>query len=109
MPVLENVSVSVELNCLHLRPDHTKYISNKVQAKTSVVGCVCAQSRLFAAPWTVAGQVPLSVGYSTQGSWNVLPFPPAGDLPNPGIEHTSLASSALAGKFFTTAPPGQFF
>ena len=109
MPVLENVSVSVELNCLHLHPDHTKYISNKVQAKTSVVGCVCAWSRLFAAPWTVAGQALLSMGYSTQGSWNVLPFPSAGDLPNPGTEPMSLASPALAGKFFTTAPPGQFF
>ena len=39
--VLENVSVLVELNCLHLHPDHIKHISNKVQAKPSVVGCVC--------------------------------------------------------------------
>ena len=30
---------------------------------------------------------------------------PPGDLPNPGIELTSPASSALAGRFFTTAPP----
>ena len=29
------------------------------------------------------------------------------DLPNPGIELTSLASSALAGGFFTTEPPGK--
>ena len=33
-----------------------------------------------------------------------LPFPPPGDLPNPGIEP---ASPALAGKFFTTALPGK--
>ena len=103
MRVLENVSASVELNCLHLHPDHTKYISNKVQAKTSVVGCVCVyvcvcvRSHLFAAWWTAAGQAPLSMGYSTQGSWNALPFPSAGDLPNPGIEATSLASPALSG------------
>ena len=34
-----------------------------------------------------------------------LPCPPPGDLPNPGIEHMSLVSPALAGGFFTTAPP----
>ena len=37
--------------------------------------------------------------------WNGLPFPSAGNLPNPGIEATSLVSPALAGGFFTTAPP----
>ena len=36
-----------------------------------------------------------------------LPFPPPGDLCNPRIELTSLASSALTGGFFTTAPPGK--
>jgi len=32
-----------------------------------------------------------------------LPFPPAGDFPNPGIEPVSLAFSELAGRFFTTS------
>ena len=36
--------------------------------------------------------------------WSGLPFPPAGDLPDPGIEPTS---PALAGGFFTTEPPGK--
>ena len=36
-----------------------------------------------------------------------LPFPPPGDLPNPGIEPGSPASPALAGRFFTTEPPGS--
>ena len=36
-----------------------------------------------------------------------LPFPLPGDLPGPGIESLSLASPALAGRFFTTAPPGD--
>ena len=35
--------------------------------------------------------------------WSGLPFPPPGDLPNPGIEPTSLMSPALAGGFFTTS------
>ena len=33
----------------------------------------------------------------------VLPFPSPGDLPNPGIEPTSLMSPPLAGRFFTTS------
>ena len=42
--------------------------------------------RLFATPWTVACQVPLSVGLPRQEYWNVLPFPSPGDLPDPGME-----------------------
>ena len=65
--------------------------------------CVLAQSvQLFATPWTVAHQAPLSMEYSRQECWSGLPFPPPGDLPNPGIEPTSLVSPALAGGFFTT-------
>ena len=37
-------------------------------------------------PWTKACQVPLSMGFSRQGSWSGLPFPSPGDLPDPGIE-----------------------
>ena len=39
--------------------------------------------------------------------WNGLPFPSPGDLPNPGVEAESPVSSAVAGRFFTTAPPGK--
>ena len=57
--------------------------------------CVCAQllshAWLFATSWTVVHQVPLSVGFSRQENWSVLPLPSPGDLPNPGIEPTSLA------------------
>ena len=44
-------------------------------------------------------------GIPRQGYWSGLPFPTSGDLPNPGIEPASLVSPALAGRFFTTAPP----
>ena len=44
--------------------------------------------RFFATLWTVACQAPLSVGFSRQEYWNELPFPPPGDLLNPGIEPT---------------------
>ena len=54
-----------------------------------------------------AHQVPLSMEFSRQEYWGGLPFPSPGYLPDPGIEPTSLASSALAGGFFTTEPPGK--
>jgi len=63
--------------------------------------------QLFATPWTVARQAPLSVGFPRQEYWSGLPFPPPGDLPYPGIESKSPASPALAGGFFTTEPPGK--
>ena len=40
---------------------------------------------LFATPWTVDYQAPLSMGFSRQEYWSRLPLPSAGDLPNPGI------------------------
>ena len=46
------------------------------------------------------------MGFSTQEYSNGLPFPPLGDLPHPGIKPVSPASSALAGRFFTTASQG---
>ena len=42
------------------------------------------------------------MGFSRQEYWSGLPFPPLGDLPNPGIKPASLLSPALAGIFFTT-------
>ena len=49
---------------------------------------------LFANPWTLACQRPLSMGFSRQEYWSRLPFPSPGDLPNPGIEPMSLAYQA---------------
>ena len=45
--------------------------------------------------------------FSRQEHWSVLPFPSLGDLPDPGMEPTSLTSPALTGGFFTTEPPGN--
>ena len=42
--------------------------------------------QLFAIPWTVAYQAPLSMEFSRQKYWSGLPFPSPGDLPDPGIE-----------------------
>ena len=69
--------------------------------------CVCAkllQSCLtLVTQWTVTHQVPLSIRFSRQEYWNGLPFPPPGELPNPGTEPASLMSPALADGFFTTS------
>ena len=43
---------------------------------------------------TVAHQAPLSMGFSRQEHWSGLPFPPLGDLPNPGNQTPSTALQA---------------
>ena len=53
--------------------------------------------------WTVACQAPLSTGFSRREYWSGLLFSPPGDLPDPGIEPTSLVSPTLADGFFTSS------
>ena len=67
--------------------------------------CVPSRVRFFAAPWNVARQASLSMEFSRQEYGSRLPFPPPGNLPDPGTEPTSPESPALAGGFFTTGPP----
>ena len=64
--------------CLLLGRKATTNLKVKVKSLSRV--------RLFATPWTVAYQAPLSMGFSKQQYWSGLPFPSPGDLPNPGIE-----------------------
>ena len=59
--------------------------------------------QLFATPWTVAHQAPLSMDFSRQEYWSGLPFPSLEDLPIPGIEPIS---PALAGSV-PIAPHGK--
>ena len=56
----------------------------------------------FVTPWTVACQVTLSMGFFSQEFQGKLPFPPPGDLPDPGVKFGYLVSPALARGFFTT-------
>ena len=72
--------------------------------KIDVLFCApCCHVQLFAAPWTVACQAPLSMEFSRQEYWSVLPFPIPGNLPYLATEPMSLASPALASGFFTTS------
>ena len=65
--------------------------------KSDNIDDACALSRVqvFATPWTVARQAPSSMEFYRQESWSGLPFPPPGDLPDPGIEPMSPVSPAL--------------
>ena len=79
-----------------LSPESSEYTFTSVYKDTNpdIVQCIythssvlllsCAQ--LFAMVWTVALQAPLSMGFFRQEYWSGLPFPPLGDLPDPGIE-----------------------
>ena len=67
----------------------------------SVRACSVMSNSLWP-PWTVAHQAPLPVEFSRQEYWSELPFPPPGDLSDPGFEPESPASPALASQFFTT-------
>ena len=69
----------------------------KSKSKVNIFVCVLSlvsHVRLFATPWTVACQAPLSMRFSRQEYWSGLSFPPPGDLPNPGIEPASLMAPA---------------
>ena len=74
------------------------FVSNTI---TSVNCSVMSDS---VTPWTVASQVPLSMGFSRQEYWNGLLFPSLGDLPNPGIES---GSPALQADFLPSESPGK--
>ena len=71
------------------------------------MGCCWAESLsrvwLFATPWTVACQAPLSMGFSRQEYWSGLPCPSPGDLPNPGVESRS---PTLQVGSLSSEPPG---
>ena len=53
--------------------------------------CICTRAKSLQScltlcdPWTVAGQAPLSMGFSRQEYCSGLPCPPPGGLPDPGI------------------------
>ena len=55
----------------------------------SMLELSCVQ--LVVTPWTVPHQAPLSMEFPRQEYWSGLPFPPPGDLSNPGIEPVSPA------------------
>ena len=77
-----------------------KYLRSQLPSCYSVLSHF-SRIQFFVTPWTVDHRAPLAMGFSRQEYWSGLPCPPAGDLPNPGMEPPSLMSPVLAGGFFT--------
>ena len=75
-------------------------ISYRIFDQVKLLSCV----QLFATPWTVAYQAPLSMEFSRQEYWSGLPFPSPGDLPHPGIEPRS---PTLQADVLPSEPPGK--
>ena len=59
---------------------------------------------LFATPWKLACQAPLSMEFPRLEYWSGLPFPPPGDLTDPGVEH---GFPALQAGSLLSEPPGK--
>ena len=80
-------------DCFNLLPDY-------VQSRFSHV-------QLCVKLWTLASQVPLSMGFSRQEYWSGLLFLPPGDLPSPGIKPECLPSLHWQAGSFPLVPPGE--
>ena len=80
-----------------------------LNAQSSQVALVVKNPPANAGDERDSGLIPGSMGFSRQEHWRGLPFPPPGDLPDPGFKPTSLVSPALTGRFFPTVPPGSPF
>ena len=80
---------------IHLCAFWPRKDGESMRVKSILHACVRSHVQLFATLWTVAHQAPLSMGFSRQEYWSGLPWPPPGDLPDPGIKPTSPASLAL--------------
>ena len=78
--------------CSHLTSSFNPSRCMKVKVKS------LSRVQLFATPWTVAHQAPLSMEFSRQAYWSGLPFPSPGDLPNLGIKP---GSPTFVGRHFT--------
>ena len=71
----------------------------------------CAQSLsciwLFATPWSIQPTRLLCPWHFSGKNLSGLPLPSPENRPNSGIEPASPTYPALAGRFFTTEPPGK--
>ena len=76
-------------------------------ASSVLLSCACSVAQscpILCEPWTAAHQAPLSMGFSMQEYCSGLPFPPPGDLLNPGIKPRS---PTLQVDSLPTEPPGR--
>ena len=107
--------VKVTQSCVSLHDPRDYTVHGVLQAR--MLECVCVRARvhawllslvrLFVTPWTEAHQASLSMGFSGQEHWSGLPYPPPGDLPDPGIKPTSPMTLALQVDSLLTEPSGK--
>ena len=79
------------------------------QKKKNIHICMFSRSVMsdsFVTLWTVAGQAPLSMGFSRQEYWVGLPFPTPENHPDPGIKPPSPMSLAMLAHSLSTEPSG---
>ena len=76
----------------------------------SIMWHVCSvMSNSLQSFWTVAHQIPLSMGFFRQGYWSGLLFPPPRALPDPRIEPMSPVSPAVQADSLPAEPSGKLF
>ena len=97
-PGIEPTSLELQVDSLSSEPSEKPTYSS-----CSMLSC-CSRVQIFATPWIVAHQAPLSMGFPRQEYWSGLPFPSPGDLPDSGIK---LRSPALQADSLPIEPPGK--
>ena len=82
-----------------------KFMKHLGQQLVCIKVCVCAPevASVMSNSLQPYGLYRLSMGFSRQEYWSGLPYPPPGDVPDPGIKLTSFISPLLASGFFTTS------
>ena len=95
---------SLSKNKRHIFHFHQNLLNNIFSILLHWFGLVTKSCRTLVAPWTLAHQAPLSMGFSRQEYWSGLPFPSPEGLPYPGIEPRS---SALQADSLPSETPGK--
>ena len=78
-----------------------------MSTQETMLFCACSVSQSCLTLCDPTDCSPPSMGFSRLEYWSGLPFPSSGDLPDPGNESIFSVSLVLAGRFFTTEPPGK--
>ena len=94
----------LEVHLASWKPESPWLCLSIPESERKVKSLSCVQ--LFATPWTIAYQAPLSMGFSRQEYWSGLPLPSPANLPDPGIEPWS---PALLTDTLPSEPPGKSF
>ena len=99
--------------CVQISTFYEEISSNALETNPNPVWLFClhavclVMSDSWSPPWTVACQVPLSIGLPRQEYWSGVPFPPPGGLPVPGIKSVSHASPAFQADSFPVGHRGS--